>query len=82
MTLYYFKQLSENGQLQVLEQKGVAIAYRKEQGRRMLLYSIDSFYVEVIHTKKRMLVRSFSTDTLLQPYLEQIDLSELLPLLQ
>ena len=79
MTLSQFNALDEMEQALVVC-KGVHIAHRQDDEYRILLYSIDSFYVEVFHNKKHSMItkfRSFSSTDLLMPYLEGIDITGL-----
>jgi len=60
---------------------GVYITHRQDNEHRILLYSLDSFYVEVFHNKKHMMIskfRSFTSTDQLFPYLERIDISSLI----
>ncbi len=76
MTLYDFIALDEQEQAEAVW-NGVFIADREDQEHRILLYQIDSFYVEVYYHKEYNVIRRFrpfsSTDQL-QPYLEQINI--------
>ena len=56
---------------------GVHIADREDQDHRILLYLIDSFYMEVYYHKEYNVIRRFrpfSSTEQLQPYLNQIDI--------
>lgn len=62
-------------------EQGVLIAERELIFYRVLLYQVDSFYVEVFFHKKENNIhklRPFVTMDLLNPYLNQIDLTGLL----
>jgi hypothetical protein len=75
MTLFDFKLLTEEDQLDLLHKEGVYIGKRKEAGLTILLYQLDSFYVEVFYKKYRYYVHELKcTDLMscLDPYLEQI----------
>ncbi|MDQ3842825.1 MAG: hypothetical protein M3342_02250 [Bacteroidota bacterium] len=76
MTLYDFIALDEQEQAEAVW-NGVFIADREDQEHRILLYQIDSFYIEVYYHKEYNVIRRFrpfsSTDQL-QPYLEQINI--------
>lgn len=66
----------------LVHDRGIELATRKTKDRYMVLYHVDSFYVEVsyrLNTRQVTMIRSFTTDTFLQPYLEQIDITFLLP---
>ena len=65
----------------VVHDKGIVLGSRRAKDRQMTLYAIADFYVEVSYvpgTNTVTMMRSFATDTLLQPYLEQIDITGLL----
>lgn len=77
MTLYEFNALSDFEQAEVLW-TGALLAHREDGIFRILLYQLDSFYVEVFYNKTGNTLsrfRSFSTTSLLEPYLEQIGLT-------
>ncbi len=76
MTLYEFKQLDTNEQMEAIW-KGIHIGNRRDREHNIVLYQIDGFYAEVYHHKfdndiKR--VRTFSSTNCLDPYLDQIDI--------
>jgi hypothetical protein len=80
MTLYDFRALDEMEQ-QAAFWDGVHIGERADGDHWILLYQIDSFYVEVFYDKvKNVIVKytAFQTTERLKPYLQQIDLKELL----
>ena len=81
MTLFEFKHLTEVGQAEVLQEQGVHIATRDSLFHTLVLYQIDSFYVEVVYHRlenKIIKIRSFLSTYALEPYLEKIDLSDIL----
>ena len=76
MTLYEFNGLDEMEQAEAVWD-GVFVADREDEEHRILLYQVDSFYVEVYFHKVFQVIRkykSFSSTEQLQPYLNQIDL--------
>ena len=76
MTKYEFQLLPEQEQINILYQQGVYIGKRKESFSIILLYQLESFYVEVFYRKYRSHVKNlhcFESTELLDPYLEQID---------
>lgn len=80
MTLYDFQLLPEHEQIETLYQQGVFIGKRKEAFSIILLYQLESFYVEVYYRKYRSYVKKlycFDSTELLDPYLEQIDVENL-----
>lgn len=77
MTLYQFNSLNEMQQADELWEKGVHIAERPEGDFELLLYQIDSFYVEVWYQRvdnKIKKIRSFSSINALEPYLKNIQI--------
>ncbi|MBD0298304.1 MAG: hypothetical protein M3342_09355 [Bacteroidota bacterium] len=50
MTLYDFIELSDNHKAEVVW-GGAYIADREDQGHRILLYQVHSFYVEVLYDR-------------------------------
>ena len=81
MTLKYFRKLSESKQFRRLLQKGVCIAERTTGEAQLLLFQVDAFYVEVAFdndTTEVLRVRHFEDGDELQPYLKDIDISNIL----
>lgn len=79
MTLYQFKALSDFEQAEAVW-KGTLLGRREDGFYRVLLYQIDSFYVEVYYHKTANVIlrfSPFSTTELLEPYLQQINLSDI-----
>ena len=77
MTLYEFNALSEDGKAAVLWSKGDFVIERKENNFSILLYQVQSFYVEVFYSgneNKISRLRSFSSTEQLEPYLTNIDI--------
>lgn len=80
MTLRYFQKLSQSVQCRQLVEKGTCIGERKYGEAPVLLFQVDHFYVEVYfnpHTGDIACSRCFEDTEELQPYLRQIDISEL-----
>jgi hypothetical protein len=80
MTLFDFQLLRQNEKVDVLYEQGVYIGKRKQGEATVLLYQLDSFYVEVFYKKYRCYVTKlhcFSSTSLLDPYLHQIDVESL-----
>ena len=75
-----FNKLTEDCQSDVICRKGVLISLRKQDEHKVLLYQIDSFYVEVYYhpVDNAINIISFSGTEKLQPYLKQIDLADIL----
>ncbi len=80
MTLFDFQLLSKNEQVDLLYKEGVYIGKRKINNSCVLLYQLESFYIEVFYKKYRcsvIRIHCFRSTTLLDPYLEQIDVEHL-----
>jgi hypothetical protein len=81
MTLYEYHLLGEPEQVDLLYQEGIYLGKRKFRDLSVVLYQLDDFYVEVHYDKYRYLINAvkyFHSTDLLQPYLEQIDVEELI----
>lgn len=81
MTLNEFRLLDAEEQTDRLHREGVYIGKQKKGRHTILLYQLDSFYVEVFYAKHRCLVRrvhSFSSTDGLDPYLAHMDVEPLL----
>ncbi len=79
MTLYEFQLLSERDQLDLLHAEGTYIGKRREGEQPVLLFQLEGFYVEIVYQKHRsqiLQMRSFTTTSRLEPYLNQIDITE------
>ena len=80
MTLFEFQLNPIPEQVAILYQQGVYIGKRKEEGLSILLYQLDSFYVEIVYKKYRRYVartRCSGSTAFLDPYLEQINVEHL-----
>ncbi|MDB5197728.1 MAG: hypothetical protein JWP88_2099 [Flaviaesturariibacter sp.] len=80
MTLFEFKLLDESDQLDCLYEQGAYIGKRKESYQNILLYQLEGFYVEVFYYKHRCYctnIRCSQSTTLLDPYLEDINVEHL-----
>ena len=80
MTLFEFQLLSEGEQVAALYQQGVYIGKRKVESMTVLLYQLESFYAEVYYRSYRRYIykiRCLDSTTILDPYLEQIDVEYL-----
>ena len=80
MTLYDYSELNEVEQHEVLWDHGVMVGDRNDDQHNIILYQIFSFYVELYYNPdydvlKRL--RSFSRLEFLDPYIEQLDISEI-----
>lgn len=75
--------LYQTEQLDLLHTDGVFLAKRGWGHKAVLLLQFDSWYVEIHYYRYRLKVKEiiFSKDmTILDPYLEQVDIEEILNL--
>lgn len=80
MTIYKFNRLDAVNKVDALIHHSVLIDRRNDAGHRILLYQLDAFYVEVyydIEYNKISKIKSFSSTSLLKPYLSKIDITSL-----
>ena len=80
MTLVEFQLLPTKDQVSILYKQGVYIGKRKQGHLTILLYQIESFYVEVIYRMYRRYIAKIKcsdSTVVLDPYLEQIDVEHL-----
>lgn len=80
MTLFDFQLLSLSKQIEVLHSEGVYVGKRKSARQTMILYQVETFYVEVFYFRYRCFVERIScsqSTAVLNPYLQQIDVGEL-----
>ena len=80
MTQFEFQILDITDQIRILYKQGVYIGKRKHGHLTILLYQVDSFYVEVVYRMYRRhiaRIRCSASTSLLDPYLEQIDVEYL-----
>jgi hypothetical protein len=76
MTFFDFQSLPVQEQVNILYYHGVYIGKRKAVRLTVLLYQLESFYVEVYYRKYRHQISSIrcsDSTSLLDPYLEQIE---------
>lgn len=80
MTINEFMALDETSQAEALINKACIIG-RDEDKFKVLLYQVDSFYVEVYYHKEHREIKRllpFEDTDFLEPYLNSIDISELI----
>lgn len=79
MRLHEFRQLNKIDQHIILWEQAVLVAERENNTYKYILYQLAGFYIEVRLSKIgfREVVRTFSRDRRLDPYLMTIDLREL-----
>ncbi len=81
MTYYQFYTLNEDEQANAIWAHGVLIGSRETEDCKVLLYQIDAFYVEIYFNpflRDIIRIKGFPTTQQLEPYVEQIDISELI----
>lgn len=79
MTIYQFNSLTEMEQIEAIWTVP-AVAERKENGYKVFLFHLGSFYVELYHHMERdstERIRSFSSEDHLMPYLAKINIDQL-----
>lgn len=82
MTLYQFNTLDGMEQAEVLWDIGVHIGERRDEEHKILLYQIDSFYVEVFYHQQYNVIRkieSFSSVEQLALYIEKMTFDVIKP---
>ena len=80
MTLKHFKAVSQLKQRDLTIETGVFLAERHTEDFTIILYGIDAFYVELYYhndTNEVGWLRYFNSTAELDPYLLDIDLSNL-----
>ena len=81
MLLHQFKYEEKSKKKELLFQNGIYLASRFIKGVQILLYQINSFYVEVhvdVEEEEIGYMRAFTSTDDLKPYLDNIDVSDLL----
>lgn len=76
MTLMEFQDLTESEQVNTLYREGVYVGKRKQGRFKVLLYQLESFYLEVFYSSYRRhiyKIRCSDSTAMLDPYLEQIN---------
>lgn len=80
MTHQHFSALSKLSQQEVVLKEGIFIADRLCGSFLVVLYQVDTFYVEIFYLRSNytiFLLKSFTSTDLLEPYLQHIDVVEL-----
>jgi hypothetical protein len=74
-----FKAFSEDSKANIIHRQGVLVSIRRTEKCKVLLYQVDSFYVEVFYhpTDHFIRIESFSGTEKLDPYLNQISIEKL-----
>lgn len=81
MDLYDFIRLNQEQRAATVWEQGTFIAVRISCGCSMVLYSMGKFFAEVVYlpdANEVMLVRGFRSKYCLEPYLEMVDLSDIM----
>lgn len=81
MTQSQYNSLDEMEQAEALWNKGVHVAERADEEHNILLYQVDSFYVEVYYHRDYNVIRRFNTFSgveQLQSYIGKIDIDKLI----
>ncbi|MDB5250874.1 MAG: hypothetical protein JWP27_43 [Flaviaesturariibacter sp.] len=81
MTLQRFQCLSQQAQQDTVKHLGVFLGERVSRDMTVLLYGLNDFYSEIFRMRGSgaiVKVRSFTDTDLLEPYLAEIDIRELL----
>lgn len=81
MTLYDFSLMCENRQTSRLYKDGVYIGKRNDGNEVVVLYQLDGFYVEIFYRKYRRIIshlKFFTSTEKLTPYLQHLDIEELI----
>jgi hypothetical protein len=74
--MFDFQSLPQEDQITLLYQQGIYIGKKKAEQFTKLLFQLESFYVEIIYIcyrKSIQKIRYSDSTTILDPYLEQID---------
>ena len=81
MTLAHFNKLKIEEQQKAVLINGVFLGERQDPPLRMMLYDMESFYVEVFFLSRYNKVawfNGFKSTKKLEPYLQKIDVSSIL----
>jgi hypothetical protein len=83
MTVIDFENLSRTEQIDCLQQDGVHIGKRTQEGKVVVLLQLNTFYVEVYYKKYRKKIERLkvtSSTSILKDYLDQVKLDNFTPL--
>lgn len=78
MTTIDLSHLTISDQIELLYSEGIFLAKRKYEDRSVLLYQFRTTYVEIYYVRYRLQVERIvytENTTVLDPYLDQIDLN-------
>lgn len=80
MTIFDFQLLQLSDQINMLHREGIYVGKRKSSEQTIVLYQLETFYVEIFYNRYRYFIHSIScsqSTAVLNPYLQQIDVEEL-----
>ena len=80
MQMDEFQLLSQKEQIAMLYQQGIYIGKEKAGGATILLYQLDSFYIEITYAIYRRAIQTIKysdSTSILDPYLDQIPIQYL-----
>lgn len=80
MNLYDYTLLCHSEKIDLLYNHGVYVGKRKVNGKTVVLYQLEGFYVQIFYKVYRRYISNinfFTSTKRLQPYLDQIDVAEL-----
>jgi len=80
ISLEEFNTLSQDMQLNILQKDGVHVGKRVVEGRKVILYQLYGFYIEVSYLEYRKKIdylASSESAEILEPYLNQIHIRDL-----
>lgn len=77
MTLYQFRSLDYEEQLEVIFSEAIQVAEREDANASYALYQLGSFYIElsVLNNALSTGIKTFANTTLLNPYLKDINVN-------
>ena len=81
MTLHHFNALDQDKQRWWVLERGVYLSNRKTDDFTVFLFQLDGFYIEIFFHNENdevYLIKSFANTDELEPYLEEINLFQLL----
>ena len=79
--LFDFYELSRQEQLDIIYKDGIFLGKLRTFNQSRVLYFYNSFYAEIIYTRYRRevkIIRCFDGTELLDPYLKQLKIEELI----
>jgi hypothetical protein len=81
MNLFEFQLLEDPEKIDFIYKYGLYIGKRKKGKETLILFQVESFYVELTYNRYRLFVKKFhcfSSTNNLDPYLDQIKIEDLL----